>query len=122
MKQPRTLDELCYSPVDEWSDLSIKIGCWAQDTGLLDKPNPQKQIVKLMEGLTQIASGINTGHPEQATEAIGRIFIALNVLAQQLGTNVSDCGYKAWEELERTEYPPPPLAAGFGPQEPGASS
>lgn len=106
MSQLRSIDLIDYEPIDDLHDLSFKITCWARDTGLLDKPDPQKVVARISDGLGKLSTGVSLGRPEHTKEAIGDIFIALNLLTLQLGISLPECGAKAWVALEAREYPP----------------
>ena len=72
---------------------------WATDRNL-DKADPKAQMVKLLEELGELASGINKGRKEQIIDSIGDIYVVLVILSLQLGLDIKDCIKAAYNEIK----------------------
>lgn len=75
------------------------IAVWGQNHGI---DNPDKQTVKLMEEVGELAHEISRGqYNSKATEdAIGDIGVVLIILADMLGYDFSDCLNLAYNEIK----------------------
>ena len=72
---------------------------WAKDRGL-DKADPKAQMVKLLEELGELANGINKERQEQIVDSIGDVYVVLTILSMQLGLDVENCIYMAYQEIK----------------------
>lgn len=72
---------------------------WAVERGL-DKADPYKQMLKLMEEVGELAQGMAKNRPEQIEDSIGDIVVVLAVLSLQLGLSLTDCVRLAYEEIK----------------------
>lgn len=72
---------------------------WAKDRGL-DKSDPKAQMVKLLEELGELANGINKERQEQIVDSIGDVYVVLTILSMQLGLDVENCIYMAYQEIK----------------------
>ena len=72
---------------------------WAKDRGL-DKADPKAQMVKLLEELGELANGINKERQEQIIDSIGDVYVVLTILSMQLGLDVENCIYMAYQEIK----------------------
>ena len=75
------------------------IAVWGQKHGI---DNPDKQTVKLMEEVGELAHEISRGqYNSKATEdAIGDIGVVLIILANMLGYDFGDCLNLAYNEIK----------------------
>lgn len=60
---------------------------WAIDRGL-DKVDPTKQMVKLMEEVGELASSLTKNNREMMIDGIGDIYVVLVILAMRLGIDI----------------------------------
>lgn len=81
------------------NDLTIRIQDWAIDRGL-DTADPNKQMLKLMEEVGELAQGMAKDNREQVIDSIGDIYVVLTVLSMQLNLRVDGCVRKAYEEIK----------------------
>ena len=72
---------------------------WATDRDLMFG-QPTAQMVKLMEKVGELANGINKDEKWQIIESIGDIYVVLVVLCMQLGLDINDCFWVAYEEIK----------------------
>lgn len=75
-----------------------KIVQWAIDRGL-DKAEPAKQMLKLMEETGELAAGLAKSNSEKIKDSVGDITVVLIVLCTQLGINFEDCVDLAYGEI-----------------------
>lgn len=83
-------DTLVSVPGEDEENTTERIKRWAQDKGL-NREDPKAQMVKLLEGLGELAKGINKERQEQIIDGIGDIYVGLTILSMQLGLDIEDC-------------------------------
>lgn len=79
--------------------LTEKILHWAKERGL-DKADPNKQMLKLIEEIGEIASGMARSDMNEVKDGIGDSIVVLTILAEQLGTSTQECTHMAYEEIK----------------------
>lgn len=79
--------------------LTQKIEQWAIDKGL-DEAQPEKQMLKLVEEVGELAQGLAKGNLDQVVDSIGDVYVVLKVLSMQLDLNLSDCVSAAYDEIK----------------------
>lgn len=80
-------------------ELTIKIEHWAVEREL-DLADPNKQMLKLMEEVGELAQGMAKDNKDQVIDSIGDVYVVLTILSMQLGYNVKGCVRKAYEEIK----------------------
>lgn len=72
---------------------------WGRDKGI---DNPDKQTIKLMEEVGELANEISRSHynTEEVKDAIGDIGVVLIILADILGTDYGVCLNMAYEAIK----------------------
>lgn len=76
-----------------------KIKQWATNRGL-NTAEPSKQMIKLMEEVGELASGLARDQKNQVIDAIGDIYVVLTILAQQLGLDIEFCIDEAYNVIK----------------------
>lgn len=76
-----------------------KIKDWARDRGL-DTASPDKQMLKLFEELGELAEGMAKNRPELIKDSIGDVYVVLTILSMQLGLDIEECIFEAWNEIK----------------------
>lgn len=79
--------------------LTIQIKEWAEERGL-HNADPNKQMLKLMEEVGELAEGMAKGNSLEAFDAIGDIYVVLTILSMQLGFDVEGCIDCAYGEIK----------------------
>lgn len=79
-------------------ELSDLVRLWGQAREI---NNPDKQTIKLMEEVGELAHEICRGNydSEELKDAIGDIQVVLIILADMLGFKTEDCLKKAYDEI-----------------------
>lgn len=85
--------------VEDTGDITELIKKWTTDRDLTSG-NPTAQMVKLMEEVGELANGINKDEKWQMIESIGDIYVVLVALCMQLGLDINDCIWVAYEEIK----------------------
>ena len=85
--------------MEDTGDITELIKKWITDRDLTSG-NPTAQMVKLMEKVGELANGINKDEKWQIIESIGDIYVVLVVLCMQLGLDINDCIWVAYEEIK----------------------
>ena len=82
----------------ELPELVMKVSKWAQDRGLDDSTLVKAQFVKLIEEVGELASDVARGRDPR--DSIGDTLVVLIILAQQLGTDLSECLTVAYDQIK----------------------
>lgn len=80
-------------------ELTDKIRTWAIYRGL-DEADPNKQMLKLMEEVGEIAAALARGDIEAAKDGIGDVHVVQTILSMQLGTSIEECVGIAYDEIK----------------------
>ena len=78
--------------------LTTKIKEWSVDKSL-NRAEPSKQMLKLMEEVGELAQGLAKNNREQVIDSIGDVYVVLTILSQQLDLNIEDCIQIAHNEI-----------------------
>src|SRR5699024_3048570 len=81
------------------NDLLMKTKAWAKVRNL-DTDDPNKQMLKLIEEVGELAEGLAKDNVELIIDAIGDVQVVLVILAEQLGLSVEDCWSVAYDEIK----------------------
>ena len=79
--------------------LTLNIEEWAILRGL-DEAKPEKQMLKLMEEIGEIAEGLAKGNLDLTEDGIGDAYVVLTILSMQLGTDIKSCVQMAYDEIK----------------------
>lgn len=78
--------------------LTTQIEGWAIDKGL-DVAEPEKQMLKLMEEVGELAQGLAKGDDYKIIDSIGDVYVVLTILSMQLDLRIEDCIEQAYVEI-----------------------
>ncbi|WP_416149406.1 MazG-like family protein [Salipaludibacillus sp. HK11] len=79
-------------------ELKENIFEWAEDKGL-DQAQPEKQMLKLMEEVGELAQGLAKGNRDQVIDSIGDVFVVLTIFSMQLDLDLTECVEISYEEI-----------------------
>lgn len=80
-------------------DYTKSIEAWAIHRGL-DKTNPDKQLIKLVEEMGELAEAHNKGYRDKQIDSIGDIFVVLTIYALQNGLHLDECVKEAYNTIK----------------------
>ena len=80
-------------------DINNAIKKWAINRGL-DKAEPSKQMLKLVEEVGELASGIAKGKKDLIIDSLGDIYVVLYILSIQLKLDFETCVEIAYDEIK----------------------
>lgn len=80
-------------------ELVEKVKQWSIDKGI-DKALPEKQMLKLIEEIGELASGLAKDNKEVIIDSLGDVLVVLIILHQQLGYDIYDTLYVAYDEIK----------------------
>ena len=80
------------------SELTDLIKIWAMDRGL-DVADPNKQMLKLMEEVGELAQGMAKNKASQIIDSVGDVYVVLTILSMQLDLDIEDCIEQAYVEI-----------------------
>ena len=86
--------------MDAILDLEMKVIDWAIERGLVERENANKQMLKVMEEVGELASAIAKNKEEETIDAIGDVLVTLIILSAQLELNHWDCLETAYNEIK----------------------
>lgn len=66
----------------------------------LHRADPNKQMLKLVEELGELAEGMAKDKFGDVKDAIGDIYVVLTILSMQMDINVEDCIQLAYNEIK----------------------
>lgn len=72
---------------------------WARNKEI-DQAQPEKQMLKLMEEVGELAQGLAKGNLDQVVDSIGDVYVVLTILSMQLGLDIRECVEEAYEEIK----------------------
>lgn len=81
-------------------DRFARIAQWAEERNLIEGSDPTKQLVKLLEEIGELASGVAKGSLYKVSDGIGDAVVVLTILAEQYNLRIEDCIDVAWEEIK----------------------
>ena len=81
------------------SDTKAKIIQWAVDRGL-DKVDPSKQAVKLMEEVGELAGGLARDNMDVIKDSLGDIYVVMVILALRLGIDLQGAIDSAYDVIK----------------------
>lgn len=80
-------------------DVNDKILEWAKERNLLPG-DPNKQFVKLIEEIGELANGMSKNNHPEIIDAIGDIQVVLIILSNQLGVNYKEALESAYNVIK----------------------
>ena len=80
------------------NELTTKIEQWAIERGL-DEAEPEKQMLKLVEEIGELAEGLAKGDMDLVIDSIGDSYVVLTILAMQMDLDIRGCITTAYEEI-----------------------
>ena len=81
------------------TQLTNRIQGWAVDRNL-HTADPVKQALKFFEEAGELCQGMVKGNEEQIKDSIGDIYVVMTILSMQLGLEIEDCVYHAYDEIK----------------------
>lgn len=81
------------------NELTNKVEQWAMARDL-HTANPDKQMLKLIEEVGELASSLARNNIEGAKDDLGDIQVVVDVLSMQLGTTSKECKQIAYDEIK----------------------
>ena len=71
---------------------------WSKDREL-DRADPMVQMVKLIEEVGELASGLNKNNGPLIIDSVGDIFVVLTIMCQQLNISLPYCVESAYKQI-----------------------
>ena len=76
------------------------IRAWAHARNLVEGSSTDKQFLKLIEEVGELAEGLAKSRPAAIVDGIGDAVVVLTILAAQVGVQIEDCIEAAWNEIK----------------------
>ncbi|WP_203639906.1 MazG-like family protein [Levilactobacillus wangkuiensis] len=80
-------------------DYVKSIEAWAKNRGL-DKSSSDKQLIKLVEEVGELAEAHNKEWRDNQIDSLGDIFVVLTIYALQNGLRIDDCVKEAYNTIK----------------------
>ncbi|WP_300560783.1 MazG-like family protein [Companilactobacillus sp.] len=80
-------------------DYIKSIEVWAINRGL-DKTNPDKQLIKLIEEVGELSEAHNKDWRDKQVDSLGDIFVVLTIYALQNDLRIDDCIKEAYNTIK----------------------
>ena len=78
----------------------INIRGWAHARNLIVGSTPEKQMVKLMEEVGELAAGVARNNGAKIMDGIGDAVVVLTILAEMYGVTIESCIQMAYDEIK----------------------
>lgn len=73
------------------SNLFELIRQWGKEKGIIDRSYPEKQFLKLLEEVGELADALNKNDLDNIKDAIGDCIVVLTLLGAMLNINAEEC-------------------------------
>jgi len=73
---------------------------WGYDKGLLSADRIDRQFMKMVEEVGEVAECISKGKPDELALELGDVFVTLTLLAAQNKLNLTDCVQLAYDKIK----------------------
>ena len=82
-------------------DYAESVKEWASDKGILLPENSNKQMLKVVEEVGEVAGALSKALPKSEVQSeIGDCFVTLIILSHQLGMEPSECLRTAYDKIK----------------------
>ncbi len=78
----------------------INIRGWAHARNLIVGSTPEKQTVKLLEEVGELAAGVARNDGAKIMDGIGDAVVVLTILAEMYGVTIESCIQMAYDEIK----------------------
>ena len=82
------------------NDLELSVAQWASDRNLIKGTTPDKQFIKLVEEVGEVAECIAKDRKAELKLEMGDMLVVLIILAAQNDMTINDCLLKAWHKIK----------------------
>ena len=73
---------------------------WAKDRNIIGGTQPKDQMLKLIEELGELSTGLQKNNAFYIEDAIGDCAVVLCIIAAQCGMSFGKCLESAWDEIK----------------------
>ena len=81
-------------------ELIKKVEQWAYDRNIVEGSTPTAQMLKLVEEMGELASGIAKDNRALQADSIGDCLVVLIIIAEQLDMDIDVCLAMAYDEIK----------------------
>jgi len=82
------------------NDLQDNVTSWAHARNLINGTSTEKQLIKLMEELGEVATCVSKDRISELEGELGDMLVVMNNIAQQNGLTLESCLNKAWLKIK----------------------
>lgn len=82
-----------------FDELIENVKQWADDKGLLKPENSNKQFMKIVEELGEVARADIKNNDAELEDGIGDVFVTVIIYSLMKGKNPRECLNSAWNEI-----------------------
>lgn len=79
----------------------VEIIDWAKERGIIDNSDPYAQMMKTIEELGELSSGLQKDSIDDIEDAIGDVLVTLMIISHMKGTTVENGIKRAHETIMR---------------------
>lgn len=87
----------------KFENLEARVIRWADDRGIYATSSPERQFLKAVSEMGELADALAKGQTEEAYDAIGDTVVCLINLAHMMGTSVPECLQLAYTEIKNRQ-------------------
>lgn len=88
-----------YKP--DLNDLHDKIITWAEEKGITEPERINRQYLKLVEEVGELAAGLAREDKAQIKDAMGDVFVVLTILAKQAGFTLEEAVTEVYDIISK---------------------
>ena len=78
----------------------VNIRGWAHARNLVNGSTTDKQFLKLIEEIGELAAGLARKDQVKVMDGIGDAVVVLTIMAEQMGFSIEACIEMAWDEIK----------------------
>lgn len=86
--------------MSKFDDTTLNVIRWAEARQIIPNSTPEAQILKTVEELGELVSGIVKKRPLDIADAFGDVLVTLTLAAALLDVDLAECFANAYEEIK----------------------
>ena len=82
------------------NDLELSVSQWAHDRNLIKGTTPDKQFIKLVEEIGEVAACLAKDQRHKLKLEMGDMLVVLIILAEQNNMTINECLLETWHKIK----------------------
>lgn len=85
---------------DEFATLVAEVEAWGSDKGIIQKGDPQAQMLKCVAEVGELADGVAKNDMPEIIDGVGDVLVTLILLCKIKNINITGCLNAAYQEIK----------------------